>query len=171
VVGTTVENKEGHMALNWNIGKIKGWKATGKKTVSCDDLRHDGKCEVCPKIEERLVHHADGTPIPWVVTARLIDLTMFVLLGEITEKNAEEFAIRLSVVQEVYGAFIHNDKGDRIITTAEVFDHIGLSTNVSNKTRGQFMTTIKESLERRETESVKREIEEMKKVETAKEVA
>lgn len=95
------------MALNWNLGKIKDW--------------------------EKVCLNADGS-----VSARtetIIWATMTVQLGQITEKNWQEFFVRL-------------DFGNRLrswgytLTEEDIKDHIGLTTNVIDEPWSKYMKHI-----------------------------
>lgn len=137
------------MSLNWNLSKIASRRPTGKMTPDCDDGAHDVPCKVCPKRPEVLVHDASGAPIPWAVTNALIWVTMAIQMSGITMDNVSEFALRVAIYQRVHGAWLMTAQGQpRPITTAEVYAHVGLSTNVSTRGRGMFLKTIGESLAR-----------------------
>lgn len=104
------------MSLNWNLSAIKDneslcWVNKGPG--------EDGE-------DEHEMHP---------VTHALIWATMAVDLGEITEKNWQEFWARVAVHEEVCGAFIfQHEKGKGpepvFITPEQVKAHIGLTTNV-----------------------------------------
>lgn len=65
---------------------------------------------------------------------------MAVGLGEITEKNAEEWAWRYAYAVRLNGAFYYVDDKIYIPTVEQVRKRIGLSTNNHpNKTRRQFI--------------------------------
>ena len=152
------------MSLNWNLTKTNR-RATGRDVVNCNNDSHDGDCQKCPKIAENLIHDAAGQPIPWAVTNGLIWATMAVQMGGIyTEKEAREFSVRLAIYQRLFGPFLtggESGKG-RKITTAEVKAHVGMSTNVTNRTRGAFLKSMGEVLAREVAEEVSSEIEEAK---------
>jgi hypothetical protein len=69
-------------------------------------------------------------------------------LGEITEKNAEEWHWRFAFASKLNGPYYYkmDAEGKRdhpyIPTLEEVQKRIGLHTNVSNKTRNQFVTKM-----------------------------
>lgn len=79
-------------------------------------------------------------------TECLIWATMFVDLGEISEKNAKTFYQRLLAWEKINGTIASDDKPT---TFQDVKDHIGLSTNVSNRTDTQFAKKLWESAKRR----------------------
>jgi hypothetical protein len=64
-------------------------------------------------------------------TQSIIFTTMSVGLGEITEKNWLEFYARMNIIERLGGY--------TPIPPERVKEHIGLSTNVSNETRNQWM--------------------------------
>lgn len=146
------------MSLNWNVTKCNR-KPTGETVADCNDASHDGNCQVCPRVPESLIHDAAGQPIPWAVTNGLIWASMAVGMPGIADvKAAREFAFRLAFYQETFGAWLNmtptGPKAAKLrpeprkITTAEVFAHIGLSTNVSLRTRGQFLKSMSEQVAR-----------------------
>jgi len=103
------------MPLSWNLGKIKNHK------------------EVCWSADEAGDRHINR------VTDTLIWCTMFVGIGEITEKNAPQFYARVRFIEVMQEApFLYDLGGDtpripRPITLADVEAHIGLSTNVYDR--------------------------------------
>lgn len=141
------------MSLNWNVERVKDHDSV------CWIKRDQGK-EMNP------------------VTKALIYATMAVELGAITEKNKNEFFIRLDAWQKAYGPFLHctDDESrctdattamqraleyapneveaevlrkaiaklaeprgkDYLITYDEVCAHVGMSTNVGDKSRTFF---------------------------------
>lgn len=114
------------MALNWNLSKI-----ANKDTVCFSD-------------------HGDGESRLNGLTHNLIWATIAVDLGEITAKNVDEWQFRLNCIALVYG-----DASWAEITSEDIAKHIGLSTNVSNRTRKQFMAKMAKSLEREAADKVR----------------
>ena len=120
------------MSLNWNCSNVKGFDTKEFSDPHFPD-------------EDRL--HP--------VTNALIWASMHVGLGEITEKNAEEFARRLKIVEEVTGSSINYSKigeegfEDYPITLEDVKRHIGLYTNVSRYTKREFNDHVIQMLENR----------------------
>ena len=77
------------------------------------------------------------------VTNALIWKTMAVDLGEITEENIDEWVWRVQFLQALDGAeFGDGESGEAFIVRKDLEDHIGLSTNVSNRTRQQFLSKL-----------------------------
>lgn len=107
------------MALNWNLSKI-----ANKDTVCFSD-------------------HGDGESRLSGLTHNLIWATIAVDLGEITAKNVDEWRFRLNCIALVYG-----DPSWAEITREDIAAHIGLSTNVSSRTRKQFVAKMATALER-----------------------
>ena len=68
---------------------------------------------------------------------------MIIDLGEITEKNAEEWEWRYRFMVKLNGAHYYKRVGKEdvpyIPTIEEVRKRVGLHTNVSNRTRNQFI--------------------------------
>ena len=78
------------------------------------------------------------------VTHALIFVTMSVDIGHITEKNYLEFYTRAKFVTALYGSNLmeadeHGGYKGRDFTLEEVRAHIGLGTNVIDKTRTYFV--------------------------------
>ena len=115
------------MSLNWNLTKIANHETTCFKTDSSGDEVMRG------------------------ITHTLIFATMAVDLGEISAKNVDEWLVRLQCIGRVYA-----DEGWSSITRQNLTDHIGLNTNVSNKTRKQFLAKMGKALERECVSEVKR---------------
>jgi len=77
------------------------------------------------------------------VTPALIWSTTSIGIGEITDKNHEEFFERLDMHQKVYGSILRTDSGPFPITIDMVRDHIGLKTNVFHKvTKKKFLSNL-----------------------------
>lgn len=120
------------MSLDWDLSGIKNYK------------------ELCwgPATDEEGYKLLNG------VTDGLIWKTMSVGMGRITEKNYEEFFMRLCMIDVAteggegpLNTWVTDEdgkktRGKRHYTLKEVYDHIGLSTNVSSMTRNQFKAKI-----------------------------
>jgi hypothetical protein len=122
------------MALNWRVGEIKNYKKVCYR-VAPADIPYEGikKGELVMRQE----------------CNRLIWATMNVDLGSITAKNIDEWAFRLNVLYDIgLSAF------PKPLTKAELKKYIGLSTNVSTKTRRQFMKKISDHIARKAQEYV-----------------
>lgn len=148
------------MSLNWDLTRTNR-RATGRKVTSCNNDSHPGDCAKCPKVDEKLVHTLDGQPIPWAVTNGLIWATMACQIGHIDDaQEAQEFAVRIAIYQRVFGPFLTSgpEGAGRAITTAEVMGHVGMSTNVTKRTRGQFLKSMAENLAREVAREVSEEI-------------
>ena len=82
----------------------------------------------------------------WGITNTLIWATMSVDMGDITEKNYVEFYSRIKALEAVFGALANGPDGSYFITIEDVKKRIGLSTNVSDKTIGQFFKKIEKQI-------------------------
>ena len=90
---------------------------------------------------ENKCYGKDGKINP--LTDMLVWLTMSCDLGEITDGNYKDFYARVDVMQKLCGAFLSNADGtDFVISEEEVKDHIGLTTNVMNKSFDFFMSKV-----------------------------
>jgi hypothetical protein len=116
------------MSLNWNLSKI-----ANKDTV-CFRADSNGERELTG------------------LTHALIWGTIAVDLGEITAKNVDEWKFRLNCIGLVY-----DDKTWAEITREDIAKHIGLSTNVTSRTRKQFIAKMAKALEREVSDSIRRE--------------
>jgi hypothetical protein len=121
------------MALNWNLSKI---------------ANNDAVC----------FSYTDGDNGPRrlrQITENLIWATIAVDLGEITAKNVDEWRFRLNCIALVYA-----DASWAEITREDIAKHIGLSTNVSSRTRKQFVAKMAKALEREAADKVRYETQE-----------
>ena len=98
------------MALNWNIEKIQNYK---KMCWDGDNLNP--------------------------VTNTLIWGCMSVGMSEITDKNWKDFYLRINFLEKMGGTYLTNENGNYYITKKDVYNHIGLSTNVSNESRSKWL--------------------------------
>lgn len=104
------------MALNWDLRDIES---------------HDAVC---------FVTDSDGDRVLSPITHTLIWATIGVGIGRITERNASEFFARYRLTERISGPFLIDGEGNsRTVTPQEVYAHIGLTTNVSDETRQQFL--------------------------------
>jgi hypothetical protein len=105
------------MPLNWSIANCKNWES----------LKSD---------EE------------WPVTNALIWGSMSVDLSGITEKNITEYYARISVWEGIVGAFVNTKKSKddpvtpRHITLEDLQKRIGMTTNVSNASRAEWLKRL-----------------------------
>jgi hypothetical protein len=73
-------------------------------------------------------------------THALIFATLAVDIGTITAANASEFWTRLDLWQKYVGAMAHRGDGsDLLLSLDDVLRHIGLQTNVSERSRSQWL--------------------------------
>jgi hypothetical protein len=109
------------MALSWNVSKVKDVDSV------CWEKRTENGVE-----DEYLAVRTDA----------LIWACMAVELSGITESNAAEFWDRLSLWEQVSGPFRRTGSGPIYFTKRDVFEHIGLYTNVSNKSRSFYLKKL-----------------------------
>ena len=99
------------MSLNWDITNCKGGEA-----IKTDES--------------------------WPITDGLIWYTLALDMHQITDGNIDEFETRMRIHDKMFAPLISIWKGearvDRPITRDELVARIGLSTNVTQKTRKQF---------------------------------
>ena len=118
------------MSLDWQVDGIENYK------------------EVCwiPTGE----HDSDGEPLTRMnpVTEALIWGTISVGMGQITDKNVDEFAARFRVIEKIHGAMLYkpNPEGkgklDWYLSDEDFIAHIGLWCNVSYETRPAWASRI-----------------------------
>ena len=119
------------MALSWDITKVEDYK--DKCWVPLDD----GGFQVHP------------------TTDAIIWACMAVDMQRITVKNAEEFYTRYLMVSRASG----RDERERWLTLADIEAHIGLWTNVSTRTKGQFHKRVVEIMRDRTERKIQYERE------------
>lgn len=77
------------------------------------------------------------------LTEGLIWSTMAIGLGEITEKNIDEWMARLAITDKLFGTMSVKWDGEKKIempyTREELVMHIGLTTNVTNEKRPSWL--------------------------------
>jgi hypothetical protein len=118
------------MSLNFELTKIKNYKkACWEKVVEYPGGKRTEREVLHPRVEA------------------IVFATMSVGLGELTEKNIQEFARRLEVLQAIDVARFQ-DADCKPIWIDEEFlrPYIGLSTNVSNETAAKWDSRIAKSL-------------------------
>ena len=108
------------MSLNYNLSKIANFETA---------------CLTKPD--------AEGNRQLRSVTNHLIWATMIIDLGEIKATNIDEWMFRLQAIGRAY-----QDDAHLKITRQMLEQHIGLSTNVANKTRAAFLKHVTKMLER-----------------------
>jgi hypothetical protein len=124
------------MSLDWNISEIKD-----HETMCFEDRIHAGRKKSCLS----------------AVTESIIWYTIGVGLGEITEKNIEEWMFRMKCIDLTIGALLTvcEDDGPKYVAISEdtVRKHIGLKTNVTNESRSKwwkkFMATVERNIDAR----------------------
>lgn len=94
----------------------------------------------CAKINGENVYDFPGDPEKWhPVAEQLAFVTMVIGIPEITAKNAEKFAQRLSLYQRITGPLIRYGDGTKAyITLEDVQQHIGMATNASALSDAKF---------------------------------
>lgn len=80
-----------------------------------------------------------STDREWAITDRLIWATMFVGIGEITEKNYVEFYSRYHLIELLFGSFLTFKNKDYLTTLADVKLRIGLRTNAGPWSHTKFV--------------------------------
>lgn len=75
-------------------------------------------------------------------TAYLCFPMMFARIGEITEKNVEEVADRIMVVQALLGPFLRSSEGPILYTRQDIADRVGYRTNIPTKWRSSFVRWV-----------------------------
>jgi len=95
------------------------------------------------------------------ITQVLIFTTISTGIADITEKNVDEYYIRLQMYDQANGAglLIDSEGKGRGLTYQEVKDHVGLRTNASPLTKAQYAKRISASLRRHAEDTLRHETE------------
>lgn len=95
--------------------------------------------------KRKCYHEVAGEKYLHPITQCLVFATIYVQMGEITEKNYQSFFVRLSMWQQAFGPMCEvrdrrHKSGWRnhLITLDDVRNHIGLVTNVLTKSDASF---------------------------------
>ena len=111
------------MPLHWNIKSCRDFEALLEKQEDAD------------------------------VTRSIVMASMSIGIPFIETENAQEFALRIRIFEQVCGAMLWDSTGgapkDRYITLEDIKRRIGLRTNSSKKTKAQFMRDICGKIEER----------------------
>lgn len=119
------------MAVTWDVTGVKNYDVLTTMIMS------DGRREWHP------------------ITQALVWATIHVGINEITAKNWREFYARLHIWERSLSPLMYYaDNKNHYMTPVEVYMHIGLRTNASNKTRSQFMTTVFDIIEREQEQVI-----------------
>lgn len=119
--------------LQLDYHNIANWESV----VLVDDPERPGK---------RLEH-------PWNLTMGIF--LMHTGIRSITRANAAEFYMRAKLIEVCFGALFTNGDGtSRHITTEDVANYIGLSSNVSSYSRAQFFSHLRKDVIRNLTETM-----------------
>lgn len=112
------------MPLRWELDKVKDYET------------------VC--FEERIDPETKETKnVMKPITEALLWSFMGVGLGEITEKNASEFALRVRMRERVHGAMLKTaDEKSYFLTERDVRAHIGMKVNVYPVPMSQFKKNL-----------------------------
>ena len=110
------------MSLNWNIEDVKNYKEVA--------IRHDSYGDNDHLTTEELTQS--------LITQAVMFRTAAVGIGSITEENAEEFATRSKMYEEMNGTSLYIAGEDYSLTLEDITRRIGLVTNVSKTTDAQF---------------------------------
>jgi hypothetical protein len=116
------------MALHWELGHIANYKEV------CFTEATTAQPEYGIAVGDVLL-----TP----ATRNLIELTMVVGIGRITEKNAGEFYARARLSDRLYAV-----RPEQCVTVEQVQQHIGLRTNVSDEARATWFKRIRNFMDR-----------------------
>lgn len=111
------------MALTWDLSKIENSKELCYVAVEGETLENGEQAYRLNPVTEALIWLTMITDIGW----------------EITEANAPEFYARIWIFERINGNILSGPAEDTAITERDVWQHIGLSTNVAEKTRAQFL--------------------------------
>jgi hypothetical protein len=121
------------MSLDYQFEKIENWKDV------CWEEKPNGKVRIAPDTEI------------------LIWASMVVDLGTITPQNAAEWRYRMLVLERIDSAVGVKDGAAYTPSLKTIKQHVGLYTNVVNRTRRQWWARIKQRLDNELDNQIKRE--------------
>ena len=106
-----------------------------------------------------------GDEVQWAITKAIVFRTMLTNMGEITEKNYEEFYTRIALCDRLFGSLIgltdeDAEMRDYFITLADVKRRIGLETNVHEQSKAKFNGWLVRTLRRDVERSIREQREE-----------
>ena len=98
------------------------------------------------------------------ITETLIWSTIIVSLNQITEANAEEFYRRLTEYEVISGGLMvgttkEGERIERMPTLKEIQNHIGLTTNVDNKSKREWTALLNYLVKQRAKDARHRQAE------------
>jgi len=115
------------MSLNWDATKVENFEE--KFYEKCGD-------------EQRVKGSAEA----------MIFSTMFLGINTITEKNVEDFFVRMNMWERTFGNLrTHSEK----FSLEEIREYIGLHTNASPMTKTQFRKRLFDSLQAEATRALR----------------
>ena len=137
------------MALNWSLEGVSDWQQSCYIRVPQDHKAYDRINVKQSRIwwaEKDVAVKKCMSPI----TECLINLTMSLCLGEITPENIDEWQFRLWLTEKLDAEPLvisrwDNDDGkwiDDKITVSDLKEHIGLSTNVGDLERTEWLERV-----------------------------
>lgn len=115
------------MSLDWDVSKIKDYK-------NLCYIKVDETTEVVRvnPVTETLIWSAAGCGI-----------------RGIAESTVAEFYARIKLQEALFGPLLYTGDGEPLeITVNDLIDHIGLDTNVTPRTRAQFLSQVRDQLDR-----------------------
>lgn len=124
------------MSLDWNVAKV-----ANNETVCFRIAEENDPGRGINKGDKLLQVRTEG----------LIWATMPVGLGRITAANYREFYARLNMHEKLNGGMRYGPAPDHAricFTLADVRDHIGLTTNVSDETGAKWIKRVQENFAR-----------------------
>jgi hypothetical protein len=78
----------------------------------------------------------------WPVVSTVILLTQVIGIGSFTEKNINEVVARIRFLETLRGKLMHSGGKDVPLPESIIRSLVGLTTNASTQTRGQFQKRI-----------------------------
>lgn len=126
------------MSLNWNIEDVRDHEEIA---IRHDDYGND--------------HLTREELAQSLITSALVFRTVAVGIGHITKDNAEEFATRSKMWEEMNGTTLYLNSEDYSITLDDITRRIGLRTNADRMTETQFGKRMLKRLRERAEYSVR----------------
>jgi hypothetical protein len=135
------------MSLNWNLSNIPDHATVCYETATGTPDKMEALVERVLFMGPNWSYTADKTAVQRmsVTTHTLLFALMDVGIGALTPSTVGEAYTRIHMTETACGAFRTGDTGPVFFTREEVTAHVGLVTNIGEKTKAQFHAHLMKS--------------------------